>query len=453
MVITMQDYEEIRKRYLAGESQRSIVKRMGISRNTVKKHCEGNAVPWERKTLKRESTVLTTETVAFMLDCLEQDVIEGIKKQQHTARRIYTRLVEEKGFTGAESTVRAKVQELRDSQPKAFIPLEFAPGEALQVDWGETTVYFEGHKTVVNLFCARLCYSCKPVVIAYHKQNEESFLEAFVKVFEILGGVPKRVIFDNAKVAVKEGFGSYAKKQAGYSALCAHYGFDAVFCNPSEGHEKGLVEGLVGWARRNIMVPVPRIKDISELNELIIKRCKNYDNHQIKGKAAKVGTMFEIERKSLHPLPGYRFETAKTADTRVNTLSTVRFKTNSYSVSVSYVGKTVAVKGYPEIVEVYYEGKLIASHNRCFGKHQKLYHLEHYMPLLKQRGRAILDAAPVKQNIPPEVYAELEKNSGNYSRMITILQDFIKPEEPKIKDIVKIRTVDLSEYDFLGGGP
>ncbi len=118
--------------------------------------------------------------------------------------------------------------------PKAFIPLAFDPGEAMQVDWGEAKVYLSGEKIFVNLFCARLCYSCRPFVFAYHKQNEESFLDAFVRVFDELDGVPSRVIFDNGRVAVKEGFGQHAQMQHGYAQLKSHYSFDAVFCNPAE---------------------------------------------------------------------------------------------------------------------------------------------------------------------------------------------------------------------------
>lgn len=452
MVITMQDYDEIRRRYNSGESQRYIAKTLGISRNTVKKYCEGNAVPWERKTPERVSTVLTKDTVNFIQNCLEEDANERLKKQNHTAKRIYDRLVEEKGFAGGESTVRAKVNELKAKMPKAFIPLQFDCGEALQVDWGEAIVYFDDEKTTVNIFCARLCYSCRPFVLAYHKQNEESFLDAFVRIFEMMDGVPKRVIFDNGKVAVKEGFGRLAKAQAGYTQLSAHYSFEAIFCNPAEGHEKGLVEGLVGWSRRNILVPVPHVGDIEELNKLLIQRCLKYERHTVKGKPASVGEMYDTEKSLLQKLPGHKFETAKCQDARVNTFSTVKFRTNSYSVPVKYTGRTVGVKGYPETVEVYYGGELIATHKRCFGKHQCIYHLEHYMPLLEMRRRAILDAAPVKQNVPPEVLEELKKNSGDYSRMVDILHNFIEPQTPKIKDPVKILSVDLSQYDQLGLG-
>jgi len=197
--------------------------------------------------------------VEFIEECLNEDEREGLKKQKHTAKRIYDRLVAEKGFKGGESTVRRKVRELRGGRQKVFIPLSFEPGEAMQVDWGEAVVYLHGERQKINLFCSRLCYSCRPVVLAYTHQNEESFLDAFVRVFGILGGAPRRVVFDNARVAVKEGFGIHAKKQDGYTALSAHYAFSAEFCNIASGNEKGLVENLVAWSRNNILVPEPRV--------------------------------------------------------------------------------------------------------------------------------------------------------------------------------------------------
>lgn len=256
----MNDYKQIRQRYLAGESQRHIAKTMGISRNTVAKYCEGDSVPWERKTPVRECSVVTDEVIDFIRQCLEEDQQVSFKKQTHTAKRIYDRLVDEKGFTGGESTIRRKVREIRGTLPQAYVPLQFDPGDALQIDWGEADIYENDQKVRINLFCARLCYSCRPVVLAYHRQNAESFYDAIVRTFDILGGVTKRVIFDNGKVAVKDGFGACARMQSGYEALSAHYGYDAVFCNPAEGHEKGLVEGLVGWARRNICVPHHRAR-------------------------------------------------------------------------------------------------------------------------------------------------------------------------------------------------
>lgn len=447
MVITVDDYKNIRQMYLSGMSQRQIANELHISRNTVAKYCEGNAVPWNRKVPERETTILTDEVIKFIQDCLDEDKQENLKKQSHTAKRIYDRLVTEMNFTGGESTVRRKVKELKGSSPKVFIPLEFSPGEAMQVDWGEATVYLRDKKITVNLFCARLCSSCAPIVFAYRRQNEESFLEAFVRTFSFFGRVPEKAIFDNAKIAVKEGFGINAKKQAGYTALSAHYGFNALFCNPSEAHEKGLVEGLVGWMRRNILVPVPRIDCLEDLNNLLKQRCLEYLKHQIKDKPAPVGEMLE---------------TAKCSNVRVNAYSTVRFDTNDYSVPISYCGAYVSVKGYAENIEIYSEGQLIDKHERCFKRYKSTYKLEHYLPLLEQRGRAIFKVVPVRQNLPQEFLDWLQQNTSDHKELMQLLWECVDngwknvweskqhvPQSSVINDIVTVAPINLSQYDCL----
>ena len=235
MVITVDVYKDIRRLRLTGVSQRNIASQLHISRNTVKKYWDGDSVPWVRKDYDRTASVLTEDVISFIRICLKDDEISNIKKQKHTAKRIYDRLVAEMNFTGGESTVRRIVSKLREKTTEAFIPLSFLPGEAMQVDWGETTVYLNKIKQTIYMFCARLCYSGAAFVIAYRRQNEESFLEGFVHAFQYFGGVPRKIIFDNAKVAVKSGFGAQAKKQESYAQLAAHYGFEALFCNPRSG--------------------------------------------------------------------------------------------------------------------------------------------------------------------------------------------------------------------------
>lgn len=449
----MNDYKQIRQRYLAGESQRHIAKTMGISRNTVAKYCEGDTVPWVRKTPVRDSNVITDEVIDFIKQCIEEDQTVSFKKQKHTAKRIYDRLVDEKGFTGGESTIRRKVREIRESLPKAFVPLQFDPGDALQIDWGEADIYENGQKVRIHLFCARLCYSCRPVVLAYHCQNSESFYDAIVKTFDMIGGVTKRVIFDNGKVAVKEGFGARAKMQSGYEALSAHYGYDAVFCNPAEGHEKGLVEGLVGWARRNICVPVPRVSGINELNAMLLERCIKYENTFIRSRNATVRDLLVAERESLRPLPNYRFETASCTEARVNAFSTVRFNSNVYSVPIRYTGYTVSIKGYPETIEIYHKGNLISVHERLMGRNQTSYHLDDYIPLLEKNPRAVFDAAPVKQNIPAEVLDSIRSQNLSGDNVIKFLNFYANKEAiqqtTEINDVVKVQQVDLHKYDAL----
>lgn len=465
MVITVEIYKQIRRMRLDGMSQRQIAAVLHISRNTVKKYWDGNCVPWERKEYSREPGVLTEDVVAFVGQCVDEDSQCGSKKQHHTAKRIYDRLVAERGFTGGETTIRRLVKELREKHQEAFVPLAFPAGDAMQIDWGEATIYLSGVKTTVNLFCARLCYSGAPMVLAYRRQNEESFLDALVQVFQYYGGVPRRVIFDNGKVAVKDGFGAHARKQAGYAALAAHYGFEAVFCNPASGNEKGLVEGLVGYIRRNVCVPVPKVKSLEELNRMLQEKCLNYLSHQIRGKEASVGEMLTREREKLYPLPGYPFDACKRVTGRVDRFCTVRFDTNNYSVPAAYCGREVSVKAGPETVSIYFEGQCIAQHHRCLDRQQNIYKLEHYLHLLEKKGRAIFYARPVQEALPAYFLNWLQKQSLSPKELVEILSrcreedcESIMTEASchaapvQIEDTVVVQTVDLHAYDaFLCG--
>ena len=128
--------------------------------------------------------------------------------------------------------------------------------------------------------------------------------------------MPRRVIFDNGRVAVEDGFGAHARKQAGYTALAAHYGFEAIFCNPASGNEKGLVEGLVGYIRRNVYVPIPKAETLEQLNEMLLDKCRKYLKHQIRGKESDVGILLQKDQLHLYPLPGYAFDPCKRAAVR-----------------------------------------------------------------------------------------------------------------------------------------
>ena len=464
VVITMEVYKEIRRLHMEGHGQRWIARQLGISRNTVKKYMEGGAVPWEKKGRERKETSLTPEVKAFIERCLKQDEEEGTKKQHHTAKRIYERLVKEQGYGGGESTVRGYVREVKGKAEEAYVPLEFAPGEAVQIDWGEVQVWLEGQRVKANLFCARLCYSDAPFVVCYRRQNGESFQDALVRTMEYFGGTPKRVIFDNARVAVKEGFGAQAKATESYQALAAHYGFETVFCNPSSGNEKGLVEGLVGFSRRNFCVPVPRVTDMGQLNGMLQERCEEYLGHTVAGKGADVGTLFREEQGHLYSLPKYRYDPAKRAEARVNAFSTVRFETNQYSVPVQYCGKSVTIKALPEQIEIWQGGERIATHPRSYGRYGSRYQLEHYLPLLERKGRAIFQAKPVRDNVPREFLDWLSRQERSPKELVELLrysmeigfEAVMRGEAPPvdapavdISDPVSVAEPDLTAYDSL----
>jgi len=404
VIIDVDIYGQIRHMYeVEKKSKRAIAQQLGISRNTVKKYCAGENVPWERREYTRDNSVITSDIETFIKGCFEEDEEEGIEKQSHTARKIYNRLVNEKDFEGGESTVRRYVNMIKEKAREGFIPLSFEPGEAAQIDWGEAVVYMNGEKTKIQLLCVRLCFSRDVFVVSFYRQNSESFLEGLIKAFEYFGGVPKRVIFDNAKVAVKEGFGKHAKSQEYYKALSAHYVFTPEYCNISKGNEKGLVENLVGWSRRNILVPIPRVSDMNELNGILKKSCMEYRTHNIKGQKMSVGESFQLESKALLALPKYSYDPAKRVLAKVNDFSTVRFHKNNYSVPAKLVGKEVTVRGYGNQVSIVYQNLIVAEYQRSYGSDECFYRLEHYIDLLERKPRAVLNARPVKECVVNEL--------------------------------------------------
>lgn len=451
MIIEVDIYERIRHMHEHdGCSQRRIAKILGISRNTVKKYFEGKQVPWERQGVSgRQRYVVTQEILDFIKECFIDDEKENIKKQSHTAKRIYDRLAAEKSFDGSESTIRGIVATLRGKQSKVFVPLSFEPGEAVQIDWGQATVYMEGKKIKVNLFCMRECYSADIFCIAFYRQNEESFLEGQIEGFGFFQGIPKQIIFDNAKVAVKESFGVHAVVQNRYKAFAAHYAFKCEFCNISAAHEKGLVEGLVGWVRRNIFVPVPRIKTINELNVEILRRCQGYRMHTISGKNQSVGEMAMASQACMTPLPRYKFDTSKTTIAKTDDYSTVRFDCNSYSVPAKYAGKEISVKGYGNEVVMFYHNAEIARHLRCYDKGKTNYCLEHYIDLIEKRPRSVFNAKPVKDNISAKLL-EIGRRLSGHKDMVRLLRLCVDYGEQKVIDAIDhIRTPELSVEQVL----
>ncbi len=477
----MKEYEQIR--YLHEQehlSQRQIAQRLQLSRNTVKKYLNGKIVPWERKEgTGKNCTALTPEIKDFIQACLDEDAALHLRKQFHTARRIYNRLVEELSFTGGESTVRKYVGELKGSLPKdVFIPLSYAPAECIQVDWGEVVVFLKGDRVKLNIWCMRECFSKKFFVQVFYRQNEESFLEGIRNGLEYFDGVPKKILFDNAKVAVKEGFGLHAKATDKYLALSAHYSFQPLFCNIAEGHEKGLVEGLVKYIRKNAFVPVPRVQSIQELNEFLLQKCEKYNSHTVPGETRTVGESYEIVKEYLAPLPEYRYDTRRTKVARANEFSMVSFDHNQYSIPVQYCNRDITIKGSGNTVEIISQNTKIASYDRDYAYEKKHYKLEHYLPLLERRKRSILDASPVKQNIPQCLYSFLEKcnNPKEVYQGITLYLQYgdkmisLLPEVTSLaamqaelievkksyrqKDPAPIRVIphDLGKYNTLIGG-
>ncbi|MEW6447356.1 MAG: IS21 family transposase [Bacillota bacterium] len=384
----MVDIEYIRKKhYVEGWSIRKIARNLGISRQSVRKALASAEMPRYRRTRPRPFPVMDPYR-AIILAWLEADAAAP-PKQRHTAKRIYDRLVEEYGFTGAESTVRRFVRLLKARIPEAYVPLTADWGEQAQVDWGQAVVEIDGVPTVVHLFCLRLRASGVCFAQAFPTEKLEAFLAGHRLAFEWLGGVPAQCIYDNPKTAVvKILAGPHRQEHEYFAHLRAHYLFESHFCNPARAHEKGAAENLVGYVRRNALVPVQDFASWEELNAHLLDWCN-------RDRARRPG--WPEEQAALRPLPDHPLTCAITRMAVVSRTGLVTFDRNRYSVPCRWVGQTVIVSATWDRVQVMVGEEVIAVHQRCYARGQTVLELEHYLPVLAQKPRAAKNALAVRQ--------------------------------------------------------
>jgi transposase len=396
----MDQYELIRTAYrVYGKNISELSRMTGHSRNTIKKAIRGE--PWGYKERHHQSFPVLDPYLAIIDGWIKDDK-ERPKKQRHTARRVYNRMIEEHDYTGGESTVRryvrvAKIKFGIDS-PKAFIPCDPEAGYDAEADWGTANAIIGGHEIRLKFFCMRSKYSGKHFIRFYPCERQQAFFEAHIHAFDFFGGIFPVIIYDNLTTAVRKVLqGKQRIEQEAFGKFKAYYSFDARFCNPDSGNEKGGVEGLVGFARRNYMVPVPKAASLMELNEKMLKQCVAYGNHKISGRDRSVNELYEEEKTHLLCLPEAVYSNVQTYDGRVDKYITVIVDKNRYSVPSQYVGFKVKVLLSVDQVEIFSGGKKLATHERLYGNNKWQLNPDHYLDLILQRPLAFNSARPIRQ--------------------------------------------------------
>lgn len=254
-MLKMDEYECIRTANRVYQKSISELSRLtGRSRNTIKKAIRGE--PWGYKERKAQAYPAVGPYISIIEQWLTNDKAQP-KKQRHTARRIYNRLKSEHGYQGSESNIRRYVRIARmelglDLSSHVFIPCEPDAGQEAEVDWGTAMAILAGESVRLKFFCMRSKFSGKHFVRFYTCERQQAFFDAHQRAFEFFGGIFPVLIYDNLTTAVRKVLqGKNRLEQDGFQKFRAYHSFEARFCNPGEGHEKGGVEGLVGYARRN----------------------------------------------------------------------------------------------------------------------------------------------------------------------------------------------------------
>jgi transposase len=390
----MVDVEFIKKKHVDdGWSIRKIARQLKVSRQTVRKVLAAPAEPPRYHLSAPRPQPVVGPYLPVIENILAADEAAP-RKQRHTARRIYERLVDEYGFTGSEVTVRRAVRALRGTRVEVFVPLEAVPGKVAQVDFGQACVMMGSDMVRAFLFCLRAKHSKVPFVRAYPTEKLEAFLDGHVYALEFFGGVFSELSYDNPKTAVvKILAGPERIEHKELSRLRAHYLFASSFCTPGEAHEKGSVEHLVGYVRRNALVPASRpFASFEDLNEHLLRFCER--------ERERHAAAWEAEAATLKPLPTHAFRASTSRPVFVSKTSLCRIDHNRYSVPAAHAGQVLRAEVYADHVEIYAGERLVATHARSYQRGMSFFDLAHYLPVFARKPRAAASCAALSQADP-----------------------------------------------------
>lgn len=425
-------YDLVRRLYYReGLSKHEISRRTGFHRDTINKMLLYARPPGYRLSQPRRKTKLGL--FLGIIDQMLQDDQRAPRKQRHTAKRILQRLQKEHGFTGSYTIVKDYVREKRLRLQEVYFPLEHRPGTS-QVDFGEAQVIIDGRPLKAHVFCMALPYSDAIFVKAYPTEALEAVQDGHNAAYTFFEGVPPTSLYDNMSTAVKAVYkGPDRDLTDGFLALRSHYLFRSHFCNVGRANEKGVVERLVGYTRRNFLVPIPRLPSWAALNDHLVDQCQQRLSQKSAGQEKTIGELLDEERGRFLPLPAVPFDACRLEARKATSLSLVRFRTNSYSVPVEYAYRPVSVKAYAFHLEICHKNAVIARHERCYDRYEFVFDPVHYLPLLQRKPGGLDGAMPFTSWTLPECFQTLrrylEARDGSagkreYVLILQLLRDF-----------------------------
>jgi len=433
-MLTVDDYTRIRQAHRDGMSVRAIARTFHHSRRKVR---EVLTHP-EPKPYTRSSEPVAGKLGAFhpIIQQILADDDQAPPKQRHTFRRIFERLRDEHGYAGGYDAVRRYVGKTKRQHVETFIPLTRDPGQRLEADFGHIYVDFpDGRKQIPVLMLVWSHSNC-PFAIALPSERTEAILEGMVQGFEFFGCVPREVWWDNPKTVAAAIFsGRQRQLHPRYRALASHYVFEPLFCMPARGNEKPYVENRVKTLQRCWATPVPRQKDLAELNAYLLACCLK-DRERVSGENTEsIGERFQRERA--WPLPATRFDACIYQPAKIDKYQTVRCDQVRYSVPQCYAFQTATVKAYTERIEIVVTNHVVARHERCYQPGSQVLDPLHYLTTLQRRPAALDHADVYRRWKLPAIFQEfrerLEARHGplagrrHFVRVLQLLHDHPQP--------------------------
>ncbi|MGA1343869.1 MAG: IS21 family transposase [Hyphomonas sp.] len=412
-------YAKIRRAVLVeGKSRREAAAFYGVHRNTVSKMLQYPEPPGYRR---REQPVSEKPgPFTAIVDRILAGEMTAPRKQRHTCKRIFERLRDEHGYSGGQTILSDYVRGARLRSQEVFVPLSHKPGHA-QADFGEADAIIAGKRVRVHYFCMHLPHSDACFVKAYPAEVAEAFCDGHVSAFAFFGGVPLSILYDNTKLAVAQILGDGTRRRSRmFAGLQSHYLFADRFGRLGRGNDKGKVEGLVGYCRRNFMVPLPVAESFEALNAMLAESCRKRWQAVLRGYDTSIAERFKADAAVLMAQPAHAFEACQIVAGRVSSTSLVRYRTNDYSVPTAFAHQPVTIRAYVDHIDICCTGERIARHARCWGREDFIYDPLHYLALIEQKAASFDQAAPLDTWLlsPPvhRMRALMEASSGKAGR-------------------------------------
>ena len=439
-----------------GMSIREVSRVFGLHRDTVRKMLAYSAPPgYRRQTPPRRPKL---EPFTGVIDQILVDDLRRPRKQRHTAQRIFQRLRDEHGFAGQYTMVKDYVREHRRRSQEMFVPLSHQPGHA-QCDFGEALVIIGGVEQKAHCFILDLPHSDGCFVKAYPAETTEAFLDGHVSALAFLGGVPQSILYDNTKLAVAKSLGDGRRQRTrAFTELQSHYLFEDRFGRLGKGNDKGKVEGLVGYVRRNFLVPVPSFESFDAPMPTwrgVAWKEWTPSSGDIRRPSASVwsGTWRPL------PLPEAPYDACEKQAGRVSSLSLVRYRTNDYSVPVAYGYRAVLVRGYVDQVVISCGSEVVARHPRSYQRDDFVFDPIHYLPLLERKPGALDQAAPLQGWDLPEEFGTLRRllesrmgrrGKREFVQVLRLLETFSQQEvQAAVKDALRLGAISFDAVKHL----
>lgn len=410
-----------------GCSIREIMRRTGYHFDTVTKYLDMDDFN-EPSYPSRKSTSLLDPLKPIIDQWLLED-LKAPRKQRHTAKRIYERLLCEYPDELAvkqravQYYVSQKKKEIFASLQQAKLPLYHPEGEA-QVDFCHFSYYNNNGEMIDALkLTMSFPFSNKAYCQIFGGENQQCLLQGMKNIFEYIGKVPYRIVFDNLSAAVAH-VGTAHKRTLtdGFQRFMLHYGFEADFCNGAAGWEKGNVENKVGYERRNMFVPIPTILDFKSFNTKLYEACEKDGNRKHYKKDICINTLFEEELKYMRELPDKAYEVFILEPRTCDNYGKIHFDNNTYSVSPKYARGHVYVKASSDTITILNNNyEKVVEHSRLYGKGKESMDWLPYLELMSHRPGAIKYTS-FYNNLPDnwQKYLNSQDTEGKRKGIVTL---------------------------------